>query len=121
MSRFGRYRLLQLLADAAIVAIAWTLAFELRFDHGLPVYYDTLLRRTLPLVIAIKLVVFLAFGFHRRWWRYVSVRDMWGDDGFRARFSSLMMALMLLDSRTIRGTRTMRSGTYNSAGRFSAR
>jgi FlaA1/EpsC-like NDP-sugar epimerase len=25
----------------------------------------------------IKLAVFLAFGFHRRWWRYVSVRDMW--------------------------------------------
>ena len=24
----------------AIVAVAWVLAFELRFDHGLPVYYD---------------------------------------------------------------------------------
>jgi FlaA1/EpsC-like NDP-sugar epimerase len=78
MSRLGGHRLLQLLADGAIVAIAWTLAFELRFDHGLPVYYDTLLRRTILLVVAIKLAVFIAFGFHRRWWRYVSVRDMWG-------------------------------------------
>ncbi len=77
MSGIGRHRLLQVLTDAAIIAVSWVLAFELRFDHGLPVYYDTLLRRTLPLVIAIKLVVFLAFGFHRRWWRYVSVRDMW--------------------------------------------
>ena len=74
----GRHRLLQLVVDAAIVAVAWVLAFELRFDHGLPVYYDTLLRRTILLVVAIKLAVFLLFGFHRRWWRYVSVRDMWG-------------------------------------------
>ncbi|HVP74721.1 MAG TPA: nucleoside-diphosphate sugar epimerase/dehydratase [Gaiellaceae bacterium] len=77
MSGIGRHRLLQLLADAAIVAVSWVLAFELRFDHGLPVYYDTLLRRTILIVIAIKLAVFIMFGFHRRWWRYVSVRDMW--------------------------------------------
>jgi FlaA1/EpsC-like NDP-sugar epimerase len=77
MSGIGRSRLLQLIADAAIVAVSWVMAFELRFDHGLPVYYETLLRRTILLVVAIKLVVFLAFGFHRRWWRYVSVHDMW--------------------------------------------
>jgi FlaA1/EpsC-like NDP-sugar epimerase len=77
MSGIGRHRLLQLVADAAIIAVSWVLAFELRFDNGLPPYYDTLLRRTILLVVAIKLTVFLAFGFHRRWWRYVSVRDMW--------------------------------------------
>ena len=77
MSGFGRHRLLQLLVDAGIVALSWFLAFELRFDHGLPVFYDTLLRRTILLVVAIKVVVFLLFGFHRRWWRYVSVHDMW--------------------------------------------
>ena len=77
MSGIGKSRFLQLVADAAIVAVSWFLAFELRFDHGLPVYYDTLLRRTILLVVVIKLAVFLLFGFHRRWWRYVSVRDMW--------------------------------------------
>ncbi len=78
MSGFRRHRLLQLLIDAGIVALSWFLAFELRFDQGLPVYYDTLLRRTILIVVAIKIVVFLLFGFHRRWWRYVSVHDMWG-------------------------------------------
>jgi FlaA1/EpsC-like NDP-sugar epimerase len=77
MSGFGRHRLLQIVIDAGIVALSWFLAFELRFDQGLPVYYDTLLRRTILLVVAIKIVVFLLFGFHRRWWRYVSVHDMW--------------------------------------------
>jgi FlaA1/EpsC-like NDP-sugar epimerase len=78
MTGFARHRILQLLVDAGIVALSWFLAFQLRFDKGLPPYYDTLLRRTILLVVAIKLAVFLAFGFHRRWWRYVSVHDMWG-------------------------------------------
>jgi FlaA1/EpsC-like NDP-sugar epimerase len=77
MTGLGRSRFLQVLTDAGIVALSWFLAFQLRFDHGLPVYYDTLLRRTILLVVAIKVTVFLLFGFHRRWWRYVSVRDMW--------------------------------------------
>src|SRR5262249_48890320 len=44
---------------------------------GPPPYYDTLLRRTIVIVVLIKIAVFLLFGFHRRWWRYVSVHDMW--------------------------------------------
>jgi FlaA1/EpsC-like NDP-sugar epimerase len=71
------HRLGQLLVDAAIVAFCWWLAFELRFDHGIPLKYSQLLNRTILLVVAIKLVVFVAFGFYNRWWRYVSIRDMW--------------------------------------------
>jgi FlaA1/EpsC-like NDP-sugar epimerase len=72
-----RHRLWQLLADAALVSVAWYLAFQLRFDHGVPVYYNTLLRRTILIVIAIKLVSFVVLGFYNRWWRYISTRDMW--------------------------------------------
>jgi FlaA1/EpsC-like NDP-sugar epimerase len=67
----------QLLVDAGIVAFSWWLAFQLRFDHGLPLKYSQLLSRTILLVLVIKLVVFIAFGFYNRWWRYVSIRDMW--------------------------------------------
>jgi FlaA1/EpsC-like NDP-sugar epimerase len=77
MRLLNRHRLWQLLVDGVLVALAWFLAFELRFDHGLPVYYTTLLHRTLPIVVAIELAVFIAFGFYNRWWRYVSVHDMW--------------------------------------------
>jgi FlaA1/EpsC-like NDP-sugar epimerase len=73
----SRHRLWQLLVDAAIVGLSWWLAFSLRFDNKWPPYYVTLFRRTILIVIAIKLVVFIAFGFYNRWWRYVSVRDMW--------------------------------------------
>ncbi len=77
MIRINRHRIWQLFADAGLIALAWYLAFELRFDRGVPPYYDTLFRRTLPIVVAIKLVVFILAGFYERWWRYVSIRDMW--------------------------------------------
>jgi FlaA1/EpsC-like NDP-sugar epimerase len=64
-------------ADAVLIALAWWLAFELRFDHGVPRYYETLFRRTILIVVAIQLVVFVLFRFYDRWWRYVSIRDMW--------------------------------------------
>ncbi len=74
----NRHRVWQLAADAALVSAAWWLAFQLRFDQGVPIYYRTLLSKTILIVLAIKLVVFVAFGFYNRWWRYVSTRDMWG-------------------------------------------
>jgi FlaA1/EpsC-like NDP-sugar epimerase len=74
----NRHRLWQLAADGGLVAAAWFLAFQLRFDNGVPPYYETLFRRTILIVVAIKLFVFVLFGFYDRWWRYVSTRDMWG-------------------------------------------
>ena len=73
----NRHRIWQLVADAGLIALAWYLAFELRFDQGVPRYYGTLFRQTILIVVAIKLVVFVLFRFYDRWWRYVSIRDMW--------------------------------------------
>ncbi|MFN2470806.1 MAG: polysaccharide biosynthesis protein [Gaiellaceae bacterium] len=73
----NRHRIWQLAADAGLIALAWYLAFQLRFDAGVPPPYERLLDRTILPVLAIKLVVFVAFGFYNRWWRYVSTRDMW--------------------------------------------
>jgi FlaA1/EpsC-like NDP-sugar epimerase len=73
----NRHRLWQLAADGALVAAAWWLAFQLRFDRGVPPYYEVLFDRTILLVVGIKLGVFIVLGFYNRWWRYVSTRDMW--------------------------------------------
>jgi FlaA1/EpsC-like NDP-sugar epimerase len=74
-----RHRLTNLLADAVLIALAWRLAFWLRFDQTVPIFYRHLLSwQTFALVIGIKLAVFALFGFYNRWWRYVSTRDMWG-------------------------------------------
>src|SRR5215471_4634949 len=71
------HRVWQLLVDAVIIAASWWLAFQLRFDNGPPIIYRHLFRETILIVLAIKLLVFIAFGFYNRWWRYVSIRDMW--------------------------------------------
>ncbi len=73
-----RHRLWQLGADAALIAGAWWLAFFLCFSQTVPVYYRNFLSwGVFAVVIAIKLGVFIVFGFYNRWWRYVSTRDMW--------------------------------------------
>jgi FlaA1/EpsC-like NDP-sugar epimerase len=63
--------------DAALVAAAWYLAFQLRFDADVPLPYERLFERTLPLVVAVKVVIFILAGLYPHWWRYVSIRDMW--------------------------------------------
>jgi FlaA1/EpsC-like NDP-sugar epimerase len=74
----NRHRLWQLAADSALIALAWWLAFWLRFDQGVRPPYHRLFVDTVLIVVAIKLLVFVLFGFYNRWWRYVSTRDMWG-------------------------------------------
>src|SRR5215217_3778244 len=73
-----RNRLLQVAADAALVALAFYLAFRLRFldaEHGLPPRYDTLFLQAVGFVAAGKVIVFAAFGLYQKWWRYVTGRD----------------------------------------------
>src|SRR5437764_2756416 len=75
----NRHRAWQLVFDAVLIVAAWRLTFFLRFDQATPVFYRHLLDwQVVALVVAIKLSVFVLFGFYNRWWRYVSTRDMWG-------------------------------------------
>ncbi len=76
-SPINRHSIWQVAVDAALVALAWWLAWNLRFEAR-PVYYDRYLDWSIVLlVVAIKLPVFTLSGFYNRWWRYVSTRDMW--------------------------------------------
>jgi FlaA1/EpsC-like NDP-sugar epimerase len=104
----NRHRVWQLVADGGLVALAWFLAFELRFDNGVPPYYESLFRRTILIVVAIKLFVFVVFGFYDRWWRYVSTRDMWG--AFRGvTAASILADLIVYFFSPVSGIRLPRS------------
>ncbi len=73
-----RNRVLQVAADAVLVALAYFLAFQLRFlddPHGWPHRYEVLFAQSVGFVVVGKLVVFAAFGLYQKWWRYVSGRD----------------------------------------------
>jgi FlaA1/EpsC-like NDP-sugar epimerase len=74
----SRHRIWQVVADAALVAAAWYVAFQVRFDKGVPGRYDEFLGLDVFIaVVAVKMLVFVAFGLYEHWWRYVSIRDMW--------------------------------------------
>jgi FlaA1/EpsC-like NDP-sugar epimerase len=78
MRLVSRSRLWRVAADALLVTLAWYLAFQVRFDKGVPARYDEFLAgEVFVAVVGIKLVVFVLFGLYHHWWRYVSIRDMW--------------------------------------------
>jgi len=70
-----RHSLPQLGIDAALVALAYFLAFRLRFDGGIPTDYADLLAATLPYVVAANVLIFTLFGLYEKFWRYVGQRD----------------------------------------------
>jgi FlaA1/EpsC-like NDP-sugar epimerase len=70
-----RHSLPQLAMDGVMVAIAYELAYRLRFDSGMPHRYHELLGATIVWTVAASMVVFVLFRLHQKWWRYVAGRD----------------------------------------------
>ena len=73
-----RHSLPQLLVDGLLVALAYFLAYRLRFDggfRGLNHRYGELLGSTIAWVVPGTLVALAAFGVYQRLWTFVGQRD----------------------------------------------
>ncbi len=72
-----RHALPQVALDAGLVALAYFLAYRLRFDgaSGVPPLYDDLFARTLGFVVLGSVAIFALFGLYRHWMRYSSQRE----------------------------------------------
>jgi len=72
-----RHRALQFGADALLAAIAFALAFGLRFlDAGdIPARYEDMLLGSIAFVALGKALIFTLLGLHSKWWRYFLTRD----------------------------------------------
>ncbi|HEX8743808.1 MAG TPA: nucleoside-diphosphate sugar epimerase/dehydratase [Thermoleophilaceae bacterium] len=68
-------RTAQVTIDACLVALAYLLAYVLRFDPGIPGRYEDLLAESIALVVLGKLLVFAVFGLYHKLWRFVDQRD----------------------------------------------
>lgn len=71
-----RHSLPQLAADGVLVALAYFLAYRLRFDDLFPPRYEELYEATAIPAVIIPLVVFVLFRLYQKWWRYSSLRDL---------------------------------------------
>jgi FlaA1/EpsC-like NDP-sugar epimerase len=61
--------------DGILVALAYFLAFRLRFEDAVPSRYQSLFNDSIFWVVPLTLVVLAAFGAYERLWRFVSQRD----------------------------------------------
>ena len=66
---------MQLALDGGLVALAYYLAFVLRFDNGMPERYRDLLTGTIVFVVVGKLLIFGAFGLYHKLWRFIDQKD----------------------------------------------
>lgn len=67
---------LALLHDLVVAALAWVLAYLLRFNLEPPPDFLAEMWRTLILVVPLQGLVFWRFGLYRGLWRYASVNDL---------------------------------------------
>jgi FlaA1/EpsC-like NDP-sugar epimerase len=71
-----RHSLPQLLVDGFLVALAYFLAYRLRFDVAVvPPRYEELFEATIGWVIPVSLVALAAFGSYQRVWTFVGQRE----------------------------------------------
>jgi FlaA1/EpsC-like NDP-sugar epimerase len=76
MANFSPRTLLAMLHDLCAAALAWALAYELRFDFVLPPEFSHEMLHTLIWVAPLQSVIFWGFGLYRGMWRYASVNDL---------------------------------------------
>ena len=70
----------QLAVDAGLVALAYYLAYRLRFDQsiGTPARYQDLMEATIGWVAGLAVVIFALLRIDQKQWRYLTQRDLSG-------------------------------------------
>lgn len=94
-----RHRIFQLAADAALAALAFYLAFEIRFidePGGIPDRYVEMLTGSIVFVALGKTAIFGVMGLHQKWWRYFNLGDIWAVLRACAVASAVLIALFVI-------------------------
>ena len=94
----------QISVDAMVLALAYGLAYVVRFEGDIPEVMLRTLAWTLPYVVVLYYGSIVVFGVHRLAWRYIGLRDMWRI-GLAVGASTLVMILV-----RVVGVRWIQSG-----------
>ena len=70
-----RHSLPQIALDAGLVALAYFVAYRLRFDGGVPEDYQQLFERSISFAVIGSVFIFGVSGLYRHWMRYSSQRE----------------------------------------------
>lgn len=95
MRRYA-FRTAQILIDLAGLALAYFIAFVLRFDGALPWQMVKRLAFTLPYVVLFQYAILVLYGIPKFVWRYVSLREMLRILVAMATASSVLFAIRIL-------------------------
>src|SRR5947209_18387847 len=68
-------RAVQASIDVCMVALAYSMAYVLRFDPPIPHRHQVLLAESIEFVVVRKLLIFAVFGLYRELWRFVDQQD----------------------------------------------
>ena len=69
-------RVLILLANLALIPVAYYAAFAIRFDFHIPDFELDRFIQTVPYLVVVRLIVFERYGLFRGYWRHVGMRDL---------------------------------------------
>ncbi len=83
-----------LLTDAVLISIAYTSAYLLRFEGTIPLEEWNIIKKTLPLILPLKLSVFFFFNLYKGMWRYTSIVDL--VNVFKAVFVSTALIILVI-------------------------
>ncbi|HEV3128929.1 MAG TPA: nucleoside-diphosphate sugar epimerase/dehydratase [Solirubrobacteraceae bacterium] len=72
---FHRHSIPQMVVDGLLVALAYFLAYRLRFDSGVPTHYQELFEATVGWVVPVAVIILAAFGAYQRLWTFVGQRE----------------------------------------------
>ena len=69
-------RVLAFVHDVLAVAVAWIVAFWMRFNLDIPAEFERVMWTRLPWAVLIYAIAFRAFGLYRGLWRFASLPDI---------------------------------------------
>ena len=89
-------QIMMVILDFGLVSFSYYLSYRLRFDDYDFITYFSVFLKSLPVIIAVKMVVFYVTGIYRGLWQYISTRDV-----FQYARSSLYATLLAIACVTI--------------------
>jgi len=73
---YNKRRIVEVLIDFVIICIAYMSAYLLRYDGVISLENQDLILASLPIIIAVKFLMFFVFGVYRGMWKYVGLHEI---------------------------------------------